>query len=72
MMPLSRQEEFFVPEFSEEEVSIATTELSSASHLIPGNKISSSSSRQAQFKDEQGFVKPKEPKTKKDRLIYRH
>ncbi|XP_059086567.1 testis-expressed protein 264-like isoform X2 [Tigriopus californicus] len=30
MMPLSRQEEFFVPEFSEEEVSIATTEASSA------------------------------------------
>ena len=27
-MPLSRQEEFFVPEFSEEQVSIATTEFS--------------------------------------------
>ncbi len=30
-MPLSKQEEFFVPEFSEEEVSIATTERSSFS-----------------------------------------
>jgi hypothetical protein len=28
MMPLSKQEEFFVPEFSEEQVSIATTEFS--------------------------------------------
>jgi len=27
-MPLSKQEEFFVPEFSEEQVSIATTEFS--------------------------------------------
>ncbi len=31
MMPLSRQEEWFVPEFSEEEVSIATTEMSTDS-----------------------------------------
>lgn len=30
VMPLSRQEEFFVPEFSEEQVSIATTEFSHA------------------------------------------
>lgn len=29
MMPLSRQEEFFVPEFSDELVSNATTEMSS-------------------------------------------
>ena len=28
MMPLSKQEEFFVPEFSEEQISIATTEFS--------------------------------------------
>lgn len=28
MMPLSRQEEFFVPEFCEEQVSVATTEVS--------------------------------------------
>jgi len=32
MMPLSRQEEFFVPEFSEEQVSIATTEMSTREH----------------------------------------
>merc|ERR1712243_276000 len=30
MMPLSRQEEFFVPEFCEEQISIATTEMSTA------------------------------------------
>ncbi len=32
-MPLSRQEEWFVPEFSEEEVSIATTEMSTDSRF---------------------------------------
>lgn len=31
MMPLSRQEEWFVPEFSDEQVSIATTERSTDS-----------------------------------------
>ena len=31
MMPLSRQEEFYVPEFSEDEESIATTEYSTHS-----------------------------------------
>jgi hypothetical protein len=34
MMPLSRQEEFFVPEFSDELVSNATTELSSHPDLV--------------------------------------
>lgn len=36
MMPLSKQEEFFVPEFSEEEVSIATTEMSTNSKREDG------------------------------------
>lgn len=38
MFPLSRQEEFFVPEFSEEEVSLATTEASSC--IRPASAIS--------------------------------
>lgn len=46
MMPLSRQEEFFVPEFSEEEVSIATTEASSASQPQVKSGVSRSSRTQ--------------------------
>ncbi len=51
MMPLSRQEEWFVPEFSEEEVSIATTEMSTASQKHKGD-------------GEAVFAKPAEPATK--------
>ena len=42
-MPLSRQEEFFVPEFSEEQVSIATTEVSNADHAAVDSVLRTSS-----------------------------
>ena len=43
-MPLSRQEEFYVPEFNEEEVSIATTEFSTHSSLATtGDRLLSNS-----------------------------
>lgn len=81
MMPLSRQEEFFVREFTEEEVSIATTEfsvhstsqgkISNSSSRQPDN-VSSSSGRQGSVQppagvssDEDLFVKPTSPVEKK-------
>ena len=70
-MPLSRQEEWFVPEFAEEEVSIATTEMSTDSRFNNSqSKPDEKQENQTQELIENGeseekqeeFVKPK-PKT---------
>ena len=50
LMPLSRQEDFYVSEFQEEDVSIATTDMGS----VMGEK-------EASLKDDDVFLKPKTP-----------
>merc|ERR1712096_602221 len=50
MMPLSRQDEFFVSEFQEEEMSIATTDLESFSGM-----------ESPVLRDDSGFVIPRSP-----------
>jgi len=50
IMPLSRQEEFFVPEFQEEQVSVATTDIGSTA----GDRL-------AALKDDDLFLKPRTP-----------
>ena len=50
IMPLSRQDEFFVSEFQEEEVSIATTDLESFSGI-----------ESPLLRDEEGFAVPRTP-----------
>ena len=50
-MPLSKQEEFFVPEFCDEQVSIATTEFSN-------HPDQASVDEELKNKDQDGFVKP--------------
>jgi len=50
IMPLSRQEEFFVPEFQDDEVSVATTDVGS----VVGE-------RDFSLKDEDLFLKPRTP-----------
>lgn len=68
MMPLSRQEEFFVPEFSEEEVSIATTEFSNhPDHASVDEDVANSHTEQQQ-EEEAVFVKPTKPPAKKSDL----
>jgi len=72
MMPLSRQEEFFVSEFSEEQVSIATTEMSTTlpdqSSLLDDDLLRTSS-RNSDRKScevvDKVFVKPTKPAPKK-------
>jgi len=51
MMPLSRQDEFFVSEFQEEEMSVATTDLESFTSI----------ESPAVMKDDAGFVIPRSP-----------
>jgi len=51
LMPLSRQEEFFVPEFAEDDVSIATTDIGSVAGERDANVL----------KDEDLFLKPRTP-----------
>ena len=64
-MPLSRQEEWFVPEFSEEEVSIATTEMSTDSRhqnvFTKGSSVQPEKIVQENKNDDDAFVKPKDP-----------
>ena len=59
-MPLSKQEEFFVPEFQEEVESIATTEFSNH----PDHASVEDDLRKAEKKDEV-FVKPAKPAPKR-------
>ncbi len=63
MMPLSRQEEFFVPEFSEEEVSIATTENSSCA-VNTGARPKIHIGKTECKRDDEVFAKPKSPAAK--------
>merc|ERR1719318_191300 len=51
MMPLSRQDEFFVSEFQEEEMSIATTDMESFTYI----------ESPAVVRDDAGFVIPRSP-----------
>lgn len=83
MMPLSRQEEFFVSEFCEEQVSIATTEMSTTvpdhSNLLDeelgGGRTSSRNSDRNRSEEKPSggagdtdiFVKPTKPAPKKAR-----
>ena len=55
IMPLSKQDEFFVPEFQDDQVSIATTEFSNH----PDH---------ASVDEEKVFVKPKTPSPKRDEV----
>eukprot|EP00092_Neocalanus_flemingeri_P005676 GFUD01006114.1.p1 GENE.GFUD01006114.1~~GFUD01006114.1.p1 ORF type:complete len:298 (-),score=105.13 GFUD01006114.1:149-1042(-) len=57
MMPLSRQDEFFVSEFQEEEMSIATTDMESFSAM-----------ESPVLRDEGGFVIPKSPEERRRRV----
>lgn len=60
-MPLSRQDEFFVPEFSEEQVSIATTDMSSTHYQSHLGDHDEETRRSPKRLDEGVFVKPKTP-----------
>ena len=60
IMPLSKQEEFFVPEFCEEQVSIATTEFSN--HPADDQALNEDDFKK--IKDEDGFIKPTAPAPK--------
>jgi len=65
MMPLSRQEEFFVREFQEEEVSVATTDLGSVYDINTDTDTRDSRTpavEDKQRRDSSGFVRPKTPK----------
>ena len=71
MFPLSLQDSFLVPEFQGDVSSVATsatnvTTTASAAggtSTAPagGGKVSTASTRQAQFRDEEGFVMPDKP-----------
>ena len=56
VMPLSRQDEFFVSEFQEEEISIATTDMESFSGMDS-----------PLLRDEEGFVVPRTPQFGRER-----
>jgi len=57
LMPLSRQEEWYVSEFNEEEVSVATTVASTTD-----GKRRVSTAKEVVQKDEEGFVRPTSPR----------
>lgn len=62
IMPLSKQEEFFVPEFQEDQVSIATTEFSNhPDHASVDEDLKKKV-------DEKVFVKPKTPSPKREEV----
>ena len=62
MMPLSRQDDFFVSQFQEEEISVATTDMTGITDLT--GSVMAAEGEASFVRDKDGFVMPQSPDTR--------